>query len=285
MIEASASSFQREVVDTSHERPVLVDFWAPWCGPCRALGPVLEKVEAAYGGRFKLVKVNSDEHPELAAQFNVRSIPAVYAVVDGQVAASFVGAQPESAVRAFIDALLPNPSELERRKAKQLAAAGDRAGALTALRAALALAPGNDEARFDLAELLLDTSTPDALQEAADTLAALSRLNQNVPRAATLRTRLASTQRAGELPTAHALAARIAADPGDLAARLDLANLHIARREAAPALEQLLAIVERDRSFGDDIGRKTMLAVFEMAAAEPALVSQYRRRLAAALNR
>jgi putative thioredoxin len=285
MIEASERNFQVDVLDASREQPVLVDFWAPWCAPCRALGPALEKVEADYGGRFKLVKINSDENPELAAQFNVRGIPAVFAVVDGKVAASFVGAQPESAVRAFVDQLLPNPSEIERRKAAQLAAGGDHAGALAALRAALVLAPANDEARFDLAELLIDGGTAEGWQEAADTLAGLSRPNQNVPRAATLRTRLDSAKRAGGLPTAEALHARIAAAPGDLATRLDLANLYIAQREYAPALEQLLAIVERDRAFGDDVGRKTMLAVFEMAAGDPALVGLYRRKLAAALNR
>lgn len=292
MIDTTDATFQRDVIDASHELPVLVDFWAPWCGPCRALGPLLEKLEAAYGGRFRLVKVNSDQQPELAAQFNVRSIPYVVAFVDGQPVNAFVGALPESQLRAFVDALLPNPSEIERRKALDLIAAGQLDAGLLALRAALALNPANDAARWDLADTLLErasASAPDLaapmVAEARTTLDAVARGAQGEPRHRALATRLASLTRTAELPQRETLQARIAADPSDLQARLDLANLLIARADYEPALEQLLEIAGRDRGFGDDVGRKTTLAVFELMAEDPARVAAYRRRLASVLNR
>ncbi len=292
MIDATESSFQRDVIEASHQQPVLVDFWAPWCGPCRALGPLLERLEAAYAGRFRLVKVNSDQHPELAAQFNVRSIPYVVAFVDGQPVNAFVGALPESQLRAFIDALLPNPSEIERKKALELLAAGDGEAALLALRAAVALNPANDAARWDLAGLLLERASagpadqaPGMIAEARSVVEAVSRAAQTEPRHRALQTRLDSLVRAADLPQREALQARVSAEPGDLQARLDLANLLIARGDYEPALEQLLEIAARDRSFGDDVGRRTMLAVFELLADQPSLVSAYRRRLASAINR
>lgn len=286
MIDSSIERFQHDVLDESQRRPVLVDFWAPWCGPCRALGPLLEKLEAAYDGRFRLVKVNSDQNPELAAQFNVRSIPYVVAFVDGKPVNSFVGALPEPQLRAFIDALLPNPSEIERRKALQLLAAGQPQAAATALRAALALNPASDAARWDLAQVLIDKLAGGAaLDEARQALDGVSRAGRGDARHKALRTQLDSVLRAAELPQADELQRRIDANAADLQARLDLANLRIAQRAWEPALEQLLAIVERDRAFGDDVGRRQALAVFELMADQPALVSAWRRRLSAALNR
>lgn len=289
MIEATQSTFSRDVIEASQRIPVLVDFWAPWCGPCRALGPMLEKLETEYVGRLRLVKLNTDENPELAAQFGVRSIPYVVAFVDGQAIDSFVGVLPESQVRAFVERLLPNPSELERRKAARLLAAGDVEGAAAALRAAVALSSDNDAARFDLAALLLDQPAAlggsTALDEADSLLAATAKSARDDPHWRALAARLESLRRAAALPSAAALQARIDADAGDLQARLDLAQLHIAERRFDAALEQLLAIVERDRGFGDDVGRKTMLSVFELAADQPQLVAGFRRRLSAALNR
>jgi putative thioredoxin len=289
MIDANQNSFSRDVIEVSREVPVLVDFWAPWCGPCRMLGPMLEKLEAEYGGRFRLVKINSDENPELAAQFRVRSIPYVVAFVDGQPVDAFVGVLPEGQLRAFLAKLLPDPSEIERRKAVKLIEAGAWDEAAAALRAAIALDPGNDAARLDLAALLLERMPPPVtearIEEAREVLAHASAACKLEARHRALQTQLDSLAQAARLPAAEELQRRIDAHPDDLQARLDLARVYIAHRDFAPALEQLLAIVARDRSFGDDIGRKTMLAVFEMAADQPALVAQYRRRLAAELNR
>ncbi len=284
MIDASASSFERDVIEASRKTPVLVDFWAPWCGPCRVLGPMLEKLELAYEGRIRVVKINSDQEPELAAQFAVRSIPYVVAFVDGQPVDAFVGVLPEPQLRAFVDKLLPNPAQIERRKAGTLLQAGDASGAASALRAALVLEPAHDETRWALAQLLLQTA-PEALSEIDDLLDGVSRAAQPDPRHKALTLALHSRQKAAALPDAGALDAAIAANPGDLQARLDLAQLHVAQRAFAPALEQLLEIVQRDRAFGDDIGRKTMLAVFDLMQDQPAVLSAWRRRLSSALNR
>jgi len=289
MIDTTQDDFARDVIDASHELPVLVDFWATWCGPCRVLGPMLEKLERDYGGRFRLVKVDSDQNPDLSAQFGVRSIPYVVAFIDGQPVNAFVGALPESQLRAFIDKVIPDPSEIQRHKAARLLAAGDAAGAATSLRSAIALDPENDAARLDLATLLLDQPAAGAdarhIDEATEILARVSRTGQAHPALAGLRTRLAALESSTSLPARSALEARVQADSTDLQARFDLANRLIAERAFEPALEHLLAIVEQDRTFGDDAGRRTMLAIFDLAADQRAMVSNFRRRLAAALNR
>jgi putative thioredoxin len=290
MVEIGQTAFEREVVEASRDVPVLVDFWAPWCGPCRVLGPMLEKLERDYAGRFRLVKINSDQNPELSAQFRVRSIPYVVAFAEGQPVDAFVGALPESQLREFIERLLPNPSEIERRKARRLADAGQLAEAVAALRAAIALDPNATQAQLDLAEILLERLPAPVdearLGEAERALAAVAPKMREDVRWKTLDTRLASLKSAASGPDERQLRARIHADPDDLKARLDLAQWHIARREFEPALAQLIEIVERDRTFAEDAARRIMLSVFELAAAQqPQLVSGYRKRLAAALNR
>jgi putative thioredoxin len=289
MVEIGQTSFEREVIEASRDVPVLVDFWAPWCGPCKTLGPRLERLEHEYDGRFRLVKINSDQNPELSAQFRVRSIPYVVAFVDGEPVDAFVGALPEPQLREFVDRLLPDPSEIERRKARRLAAAGQLAEAVAALRAAIALDPNATQAQLDLAEIVLErlpTPVDEArLAEAERALTAVAPKLRKDARWKALNTRLASLKVAASGPDERQLLDRIRANPGDLQARLDLAQRHIARREFEAALAQLIEVVERDRTFGDDAGRRTMLSVFELAAQQPALVSGYRKRLAAALNR
>jgi putative thioredoxin len=241
---------------------------------------VLEKLERESGGRWRLVKVNSDENPELSAQFGVRSIPYVVAFVDGQPVANFLGAQPEGAIRAFLQQLVPDPSELELRKARAALAAGQPVLAEGHLRNAIALDPSNDAARLDMVSILVDRGD---LAGAREQWALLSPKAPQASSHATTQARLEAAERAATLPSAADLERRIAADAGDLAARLDLAEVHIANREFAKALEQLLEIVRRDRAFGDDVGRRKMLAVFDLAAGQPDLVSDFRRRLSATL--
>jgi len=280
MIDTTLSSFERDVIEASMEVPVIVDFWAPWCGPCKALGPLLEKLEREYGGRFKLVNINADTNPELVASFSLKSIPYVVAFVDGNAVAQFMGAQPEAYVRAFLDRLIPNPGELEHRSAREALAKGQVGVAEEFLRNALALDPSNDGARLDMIGMLLDRND---LESAKIHHALLSPKVENQSTYSTVQARYETACKASLLPAPETLMERIANDANDLQARLDLADLHIARSEYEPALAQLLEIVQRDRAFREDVGRVKMLEVFEMAAARPELVDEYRGRLSAIL--
>ncbi|MGI4815459.1 MAG: tetratricopeptide repeat protein [Janthinobacterium lividum] len=281
-METTLATFEKDVIEASKLVPVLVDFWAPWCGPCRSLGPLLEKLEDDYAGRFRLVKINSDENPELSAHFKIRSIPYVVAFADGAPVDHFTGALPEGELRRFIDRLIPNPQAQQRRIALQAIEAGDRAAAYDALHAALALDPGFDEARLDLIELLIDEARID------DALTQVERLSPKTTqgidaRYNALKTRLDAAHAAAQLPAADALADRVEQNPADLEARFDLASRYIAERRYESALEHLLQIVVRDRKFRDDIGRKTMLSVFDLAAEDAALVARWRKKLSSAL--
>ena len=280
MIDTTLSSFENDVIEASMEVPVLVDFWAPWCGPCKALGPLLEKLERDYAGRFKLVNVNSDTNPELVSSFALKSIPYVVAFVDGNAVAQFMGAQPEAYIRAFLDRLIPNPGEIEHRSAREALAKGQFGVAEEYLKNALALDPSNDGARLDMVGLLLDRADIDTAKTHWDLLSAKSE-NQSIY--APVKARFDAACKAEKLPPAELLARRIEIDPNDLDARLDLAELNIARQDFAPALEQLLEIVRRDRAFRDDFGRVKMLEVFDMAAAQPELVDDYRNKLSVIL--
>jgi putative thioredoxin len=265
-MDVTAASFEREVLEASATVPVVVDFWAPWCAPCRALAPILEKLEREYGGRFRLAKVNLDDNPDIAAAIGVRSIPDVVAFRDGKAVARFLGAQPESRVRAFIDALLPSSSELARLE-----------GGEASLREALALDPANDVARLDLAELLVEEGKSDEaerlLAEVQDNTALNAR--RDALRAA------AGFARGGE--SEQALRSRLAGDPDDLEARYALAQRHAAARGYREAMDELLAIVRKDKNWRDGEARKQLLALFTLAAADQDLVTEFRRKLATAL--
>ncbi|KND53057.1 Thioredoxin domain-containing protein EC-YbbN [Candidatus Burkholderia verschuerenii] len=278
-METTLATFENDVIATSMLTPVLVDFWAPWCGPCKTLGPMLEKFEAEAGGAWKLVKVNVDENQELAGHFQVRSIPHVVAFADGRPVNQFTGVLPEGQLRAFLDQLVPQGADAERRNAHNAWATGNRAEAIDLIKAALTLDPGYDDARMDLIEWLIAERRYD---EAKDEDKLLSpKTTQGIDaRYNALKTELD----AADLPPADALYAAVEKNPDDLEARFALANRLIAGREYGGALEHLLAIVERDRAFMDDVGRKTMLSVFELAANQPDLVSHWRRRLSAAMN-
>ncbi|HLX01835.1 MAG TPA: thioredoxin [Trinickia sp.] len=282
-MDTTLATFEKDVIEASLMQPVLVDFWAPWCGPCKSLGPLLEKLEQEHEGKWKLVKVNVDENQELAAHFQVRSIPHVIAFAEGQAVDQFIGVLPEGQLREFIDRLVPDPAQAERRAAQFALEEGQPGEALDHLKAALALDPGYDEARLDLIELLIAQDRVDDARAQSELLS--PKTTQGIDaRYNALKTRLDALDVATDLPPTDALEAQVAANPGDLGARFDLANTLIARRDYAGALGHLLEIVQRDRSFRDDIGRKTMLSVFDLAAHQPELVSEWRRKLSAALN-
>ncbi|HEY6095587.1 MAG TPA: thioredoxin [Gallionellaceae bacterium] len=280
--DVTQANFDELVVKASYKQPVVIDFWAPWCAPCKVLKPILEKLAAEYGGKFVLAKVNSDENPELSARYAVRSIPSVKAMVNGNIVDEFAGALPESAVREWLDKLIPSPAEELRRAAQSQLAAGNMAGALQQLAQASALDPKNEWVRVDAAEIML---LQGEMAEAKRLLDSLH--NPDVVKDARVmqlqaQARLAEMAASGE--SEASLSAAIAANGNDLEARLKLANLLIASQRPAEGMDQLLEIVQRDRSFRDDIGRKTLLDVFNLLGGQGELVATYRRKLASALN-
>ncbi|HSN39567.1 MAG TPA: tetratricopeptide repeat protein [Burkholderiales bacterium] len=284
-IDVDLSNFERIVLEGSRQVPVIVDFWAPWCAPCRALKPVLEKLAGEYQGRFTLAKINSDENQELAAQYGVRGIPNVKAFVDGELVDEFSGALPEAAVREFIGRVVPSPAEELRLQAGALyRQTRDAAPALELLAQAAALDAQNEVIRIDRAEILCDSGKAGEARQLLETLSPLAQMDDRV---AALRARIEFAASASAAPDPGELERRIAQSENDLDARLQLARLRVAREDYAAALDQLLEIIRRDRSFRDDAARKTMLQVFSLLGArqdQSELLSRYRRLLASALN-
>jgi putative thioredoxin len=281
MTDVTLQNFENEVIESSQHVPVLLDFWAPWCGPCKTLGPMLEKLEAEGEGSWKLVKINVDENQDLASHFGVRSIPHVVAFSNGEAVDQFIGVLPESQLRDFIAKVTPqNHGLVVLHAARQLAAAGAVDEARASYEDLLGFEPA-DDIRIEYAAFLLDIN---AVEDARAQFGLLSANGAQADGHAAFKTRLEALDKLSGLPDEATLAARIAADPRDLAARRDLASVLIAQRHYEAALAQLIEIVRTDRTFEDDIGRKTMISVFEMLADQPEALSRWRRQLSAALN-
>ncbi len=278
VIDVDEKSFQREVIDRSREIPVVVDFWAVWCGPCRTLGPALESLAEEYGGRFVLAKLNVDENQRLAAQYNIQGIPAVKAFRDGQVAAEFVGALPRPAVRQFIEKLLPSAQDVRLAEGKALLAAGKPAEAEGVFREILAENPEHAGARLALARALMLSDQLDAALAALDGIPlALPAGNE----AAQLRTAITLRQSAAGASEAD-LRARVLAAPEDLDTRYQLAGLLTSEAKYEEALENFLEIVRRDRGAQRNRARAAMLYIFDLLGEDP-LARTYRNRLASLL--
>lgn len=262
--DTTTQAFRQDVVAESMNQPVLVDFWAPWCGPCKQLTPILEKVVKGAGGKVKLVKMNIDEHPAIPGQLGIQSIPAVIAFQRGQPVDGFMGALPESQVKGFIEKLVgpmgPGAAEELILAAQEAAEAGDAAGASSLYANVLQLEPENVAALAGLARLHLDVGDIDG---AKGILAAAPEAKAADPALAAVRAAVELAEQAASLGDTAELEARLAADPKDHQARFDLALALNARDRREEAVDQLIAIIRADRGWNDDGARKQLLQFFE----------------------
>ena len=262
--DTTTQSFRQDVVAESMAQPVLVDFWAPWCGPCKQLTPVIEKVVKAAGGKVKLVKMNIDEHPQIPGQLGIQSIPAVIAFERGQPIDGFMGALPESQVKAFIDKLVgpTGPGEAAEliEAAKAAVEAGDPAGASELYAAVLELEPANLEAVAGLARLHLDQGD---IEGAKGILGPAPADKAGDAVIAAVRAAIELAEQAAALGDTAELEAKVAADPKDQQARFDLALALNARDRREEAVDHLIAIIKADRGWNDDGARKQLLQFFE----------------------
>ena len=263
VLEVNLGNFQEAVVGLSRKVLVLVDFWAPWCTPCRALGPILEKLAAEMDGAFVLAKVNSDENADLSRQYQVRGIPAVKAFKDGEVVDEFTGALPESAVRQFIKKNLPLPGDDLRVQALDAIAQGKAAEAETLLKEAISLNPKNDPARLALARLTIQQGRHADAQIQIDAMSPTFQMETEVEG---LKALLEFTEAARDIPPMTELEATITGAYGDPRAQAmyqrSLLLLLQGREEAA--LDQLIEMVERHKNYQDGLARKTVLKIFAL---------------------
>ncbi|MEP9376639.1 thioredoxin [Aquabacter sp. CN5-332] len=264
VIDTTTQTFMADVIEESRRRPVLVDFWAPWCGPCKTLGPVIEKAVKAAKGKVKLAKMNIDEHPAIAGRLGIQSIPAVYAFVNGQPVDGFMGALPEGQVKSFIERLLGGAVDADVAEilaaGEQALTEGDAPGAAEIFAHVLAEEPENLKA---LGGLVRAQVLGGALEQAKATLAMVPPGKENDTAVSAARAALELAEQAASLGDIAPLEAAIAADPADHQARFDLALALNARNKRDLALQHLLDIVKRDRAWNEDGARKQLLQFFE----------------------
>jgi putative thioredoxin len=285
--ETTTQSFVKDVIEESRRQPVLIDFWAPWCGPCRQLTPVLEKAVRAAKGKVKLVRMNIDEHPSIPGQMGIQSIPAVIAFVGGQPADGFMGALPESQVNAFIEKLTkgvpaigePNIADILK-EAEAVLAEGDPAGAAQIYAEALALDATNIAALAGLAKCYLTT---DAIEQAKQTLAMVPESKRNDPAVKAVQAAIDLAEQAQSVGPVTELEQRIAANPLDHQARFDLATALNALGSRKEATDQLLNIVKRDRKWNEDGARKQLVQFFEAWGGADEATIDGRKRLSTIL--
>jgi len=281
VFDATADNFEAEVLQKSMRTPVLVDFWAEWCGPCKQLGPVLEKLAADYHGAFELAKVDADKEQQLAGAFQVRSIPTVFLVKNGQIADGFPGVLPEGQIREFLKHHGIEPGEpVVADEADEVSATPrDPHAEVVRLRHAVAEAPDKDELKLDLAVALLQTG---AAAEAETLLDALPANLATDDRSLHARARLGFVAQAKDAPPAEVLEQAVAGDPDDLHARHLLGIQRILGGQAEAGLEQFIEMLRRDRSFEGGLPRKALIDAFRIVE-DAGLVGRYRRKMSSLL--
>ena len=282
--DTTTQAFVKDVIEESRRQPVLVDFWAPWCGPCKQLTPVLEKVVRAAKGKLKLVKMNIDEHPSIPGQMGIQSIPAVIAFVNGQPADGFLGALPESQVTAFIERLTKGRVSAEDKDLLQAAEAalaeGNAAGAADLFARILAEDPTNVPALAGLVRCYVATG---ALDQAKQTLAMIPEGRRNETAVAAARAALELAEQASSLGPITELEQKVAANPLDHQARFDLALAHNAKGHRKEALDHLIEITRRDRKWNDDGARKQLVQLFDAWGPTDEATVEGRKRLSSIL--
>lgn len=279
--DVSLNEFETKVITPSKDIPIVIDFWAPWCEPCKTLKPLLEKLAEEYAGGFLLAMVNADENPEITQHFGVRSIPTVKVLFKGQLVDEFTGALPETELRAFLDrfALPVTGADNPREAAATLIAEGKLEEALAKLIEASKAKPEDQAIQLDAVDVLMQLGRNDEAQQLLS-----GEYTQEPDRANTLRARLALA--AGAADTAE-IEARLAANPTDHAARIELADAYAAQNKFREAMEAALEVVIQDRSFGEGLGRTTLLKLFTALGGSEQyddLIREFRRKLSATLN-
>lgn len=296
MIDVTIANFEQEVIAASMTTPVLIDFWAPWCAPCKALGPILEKVEADYGGRFKLVKIDSDQEQQLGAAFGIRSIPTCILMINGQPVDGFNSALPEGKVKEFLDKHLPPAEELPEEELQLEEESTEPADVLEKLQHAVATDPADDASRFAYIKLLLQHGQLAAAQAAFAPVADKAAVDRKF---GALKLWLEAIDQAAGLPDAAAakagLDAKIATNRRDFDARFQLAQWHVAQQRWTDAMDELLEILMRDKSWNEEAARKAFVAVLDIIEPpkpkvadgqippDDPTVATYRRRLSSVI--
>jgi putative thioredoxin len=281
IVNVTLDTFQVQVIEQSQQVPVLVDYWADWCGPCQMQMPVLQKLVEEYAGKFVLAKVNTDEQRELAREHGIRSLPTMRLFRHGEIVEEILGAQTESTLRILLDRYIERESDKVRASAIEAFQQGRQDEALQMLQQARQQEPGNHQLTLDYANLCLQAGR---LEETEQLLAELPRDVRDETEAVQLRALLDFSRAALDAPPVEELERGIAANPDDMSLRYRLGAVHVLNNRMEAALDAFMAILQRDRKFRDDIGRRSLLAVFDILGNESELVQRYRRQLFNALH-
>jgi putative thioredoxin len=281
IVNVTLDTFQAQVIGQSQHVPVLVDYWAEWCGPCQMQMPVLQKLVEEYAGKFVLAKVNTDEQRELAREHGIRSLPTMRLFRHGEIVEEILGAQTESTLRILLDRYIERESDKVRASAIEAFQQGRRDEALQMLQQARQEEPENHQLTLDYARLCLQAGRP---EETEQLLAELPRDVRDETEALQLRALLDFSKAALDAPPVEELERGIAANPDDMSLRYRLGAVHVLNDRMEAAMDAFMSILQRDREFRDDIGRRSLLAVFDMLGSEHELVQRYRRQLFNALH-